>query len=208
MLVDINLLQVKEKRQRPLLIVLLCIALLFVIFTVLLLINVQKEKKHNLALTNEIQEISLQVEEKEKMLDELQYGSSAASLESAVTWAKDEQLETVPILEQLIKLLPERGFLKEYTYETQNNIVMTVQFDTSRQAAYYLHELTNAVWITEASLQSIKVPEEAEEVVVANDTDEDVASLILPRYEAIYNLSINKAKFQREEDEIQTGGDS
>ncbi|MBS4176190.1 PilN domain-containing protein [Lederbergia citrea] len=206
MLVDINLLQVKEKRQRPLLIVLLCIALLFVIFTVLLLINVQKEKKHNLALTNEIQEISLQVEEKEKMLDELQYGSSAASLESAVTWAKDEQLETVPILEQLIKLLPERGFLKEYTYETQNNIVMTVQFDTSRQAAYYLHELTNADWIIEASLQSIKVPEEAEEVVEA--TNKEVTPPILPRYEAIYNLSINKAKFQREEDEIQTGGDS
>jgi type IV pilus assembly protein PilN len=95
---------------------------------------------------------------------------------------------TVPILRELSSLIPERGFFKAYSYNDAGEQTLTVQFDTNREAAYYLGRLKNSFYFTEADLNSLSaVTEEVSpEISLQENNSPSEEEEALPRSEAQY----------------------
>jgi hypothetical protein len=51
--------------------------------------------------------------------------------------------------------LPERGFIQSFAYTEAGTISLSVQFDSAREAAYFLDNLNESKWIEESSLSSL-----------------------------------------------------
>jgi hypothetical protein len=81
--------------------------------------------------------------------------NSATQLENAVKWANDYPIQTIPVMRKLTSLLPERGFIQRFGYTEDGTVMLSVQFDSSRDAAYFLSNLTNSQWIEDVSLNSL-----------------------------------------------------
>ena len=96
-------------------------------------------------------------------------------------WAEAYQFDTVPLLHDLIRLLPQRGFFQSFDFTGPNLATVLVQFDTKADAAYYFARLEASPSISAISLES---------VTSAEVSDEEVESSadILPRYVATYAL--------------------
>lgn len=182
MLVDINLLPQKETKNTSKYIipgiVLLVVLLLSILFIVIMNHFQSKidELKNELVITRELAAI-----EQQKIAD-FESSSSVIELENAVEWVKKYPTETVPVLEHLIGLLPERGFLQVLSYAGEGTISISVQFDTNREVAYYLKSLSDSELIEAASLLDIQTQQLG--------TEE--AEGYLPRYIAQFDLTIDK----------------
>jgi thiol:disulfide interchange protein len=81
--------------------------------------------------------------------------SSVSQLKSAIEWANDYPIQTIPVMRHLTSLLPERGFIQSFAYTEAGTITLTVQFDSAREAAYFLDNLNESKWIEESSLSSL-----------------------------------------------------
>jgi hypothetical protein len=62
-------------------------------------------------------------------------------------------------MQHLTSLLPERGFIQSFGYTESGAVTLTVQFDSAREAAYFLNSLNHSKWIEEASLNSLAAAE-------------------------------------------------
>ncbi|MFP3422721.1 fimbrial assembly protein, partial [Bacillus sp. SIMBA_161] len=65
-------------------------------------------------------------------------------LQATVEWAESYQFDTIPLLEELVSLLPARGFFQTFSYIGLDQAQLVVQFDSSREAAYYLAQLKSS----------------------------------------------------------------
>ena len=181
MLVDINLLPEKEKERSRLLIAALAIlgaAILLWLAFFILSNNLVKETE-----TLEQQLIVLQ-ESQEEIRSELQKtdsGDEKKLLASTVDWAEDYQFDTVPLLHELINLLPERGFFQTFDFTGPNLATVIVQFDTKQGGAYYYTRLKSSQSISEIRLDSVKVDNGSTE-------ETNSATGVLPRYLATYSI--------------------
>ncbi len=126
--------------------------------------------------------------------------NSIEELKKAVAWAEDYLIKTVPILRQFTALLPERGFVQTLSYEETGNIVITVQFDTSREASYYLKSMLDSEWIEDAMINSLTTNVLAEEKKVEAASIESEQQKILPRYLAEYEVILNRSFIKQEAD--------
>ncbi|WP_421380196.1 PilN domain-containing protein [Bacillus salacetis] len=202
MLIDINLLPKKERKRRlPVYIAIgtLCITLLGTAF---LLINTQISQQKLDNLTKDLdmkKEFRLQ---QETAVSNVESSDGAQQLQTAVQWAEQYPIDTVPVLEHLTSLLPERGFFRQFTYTEDGMINLGVQFDTSRQAAYFLNDLKNSDWIAEAKLSSLETSQ-GESVEDTSVLSEDK---IMPRYLGQYEISLNQAFIKNELQEKNEGG--
>ncbi|SIE81740.1 Uncharacterised protein [Mycobacteroides abscessus subsp. abscessus] len=109
----------------------------------------------------------------------------------------------VYILNEVTKLLPERGYITEFEKDEENKIKQIVQFDTKSQAAYYLNSLLSLGWLDEAVLTEAKTTD------VLKDDDEEISAAeeeILPRYFAAYELQINSSLLKQEIEEKEAEG--
>ncbi|MBE4908149.1 fimbrial protein [Bacillus luteolus] len=193
MLVDINLLPQKETKNTSKYIITGIILFIVLVLSILLIVVMNHHKSqidqlnNELAMTRELTAI-----EQQKIVD-FESSSSVIELENAVEWVKNYPTETVPILEHLIGLLPERGFLQALSYTGEGAVSISVQFDTNREVAYYLKSLTESDLIEAASLLDIQTQQIG--------TEE--AEGYLPRYIAQFDLTINKQaidELQKEEE--------
>jgi len=75
---------------------------------------------------------------------------------------------------------------QSFQYNESGIIILTVQFDTSREAAFYLHELEQSVRVNDATLSSVTTEE------VQSLNQEETESGILPRYIAQYSIVLNQ----------------
>ena len=125
---------------------------------------------------------------------------SLTKLDNTVKWAKAYPLKTIPVLQELTSLLPERGFIKTFTYEETGKIVLTVQFEQSREAAYYLSSILDSNWISDAKLNSLQsvtkfydntMDENFDESHVTNET-------YIPRYEGEFEITLNQDVIKNE----------
>ncbi len=205
MLVEINLLPQNEKRNRQWLYVMLGILSIGVLSIILLLFLASNVGKDVDALTNELQGYKQLRAEKEQSISNFESSDAWVQLESAVSWAESYPIDTVPVLDHLVELLPERGFMKEFTYGENGSVGVAIQFDTSREAAYYLTHLKESEYIQEANLLTL----ETESISDSDSQNVINTEIILPRYTAQYELTLDKEAIKNsEKDSEEQGGDS
>ena len=119
---------------------------------------------------------------------------SLTQLASTVEWAKAYPVKTVPVLQKLTSLLPERGFIKTFTYEETGNIVLTVQFEQSREAAYYLSSMLDSNWVSDAKINSLQaITEFYDQTMDENFDDSHVKNeKYIPRYQGEFEITLNQ----------------
>ncbi|WP_153732679.1 PilN domain-containing protein [Sporosarcina obsidiansis] len=174
MLVDINLLPEKIKERSTLLwvaIVILAVALLsWAAFFWL----TQKNNEEAQALQQQAFEIQKQQETITSQLRPSSFGQEKEQLASTVEWLEGYHYKTVPLIEELVQALPERGFFLEFTFTAPNEATFDVQFDDLTEAAHYLTRMKASSLISGATFEVIETE--------GLDSDEKV----LPRYIARY----------------------
>ena len=200
MIIDINLLPQKEEKNKPLLV-------LAIIFAVILLLGFFSMFWLSRSYENQIATIDQRIASTESLIASEQQKKvtaeatdSLTKLDNTVKWAKAYPLKTIPVLQELTSLLPERGFIKTFTYEETGKIVLTVQFEQSREAAYYLSSILDSNWISDAKLNSLQsvtkfyddtMDENFDESHVTNET-------YIPRYEGEFEITLNQDVIKNE----------
>ncbi|MBM4762442.1 fimbrial protein [Bacillus sp. B15-48] len=220
MLVDINLLPKKEPKNYTIIFLLVTTLVLLVIAAFLLFWQGSRYDSEIALLENQITTTQRLIEIEEAKGKGGQASNSASMLQSAVRWASAAPLKTVPIIQQVTSLLPERGFIETISYSEHGSVNVTVQFDTSREAAYYLKNLLDSDWTTEVTLSSVTTRNvETNDPVAANEEEEvppveqppsENLQTIVPRYIGQYQLQLNRSFINRHEQntaELHEGGE-
>lgn len=187
MLVDINLLPQKEKK-RGFLTVLTIVVLLLVVVSgsySWLLYNQKagqiKALQAQLTSAQSLKEVLMQ--KKDKAADDL---NAEEQLRAAITWAENDPVSTFTLLRHIASLLPERGYVRSFSFEDSGDVQLTIQFDSSREAAFFLKSLEDSPFVSRAQL--LKIGTESVENEPANSS----VNKVLPRYIADYQLKINQ----------------
>ena len=85
----------------------------------------------------------------------------------------------MPILDEVTKLLPERGYVLEYDQVDVKTVNIKIQFDTKREAAYYLTRMIDSSYFEQVMLQKLNA-------MTGNVNGEDG----VPRVEATYQVKV------------------
>jgi type IV pilus assembly protein PilN len=190
MLVDINLLPRKEKKSFLSPILFICLSLLFLgtaywIGMDYYETSVQLDQKEK-ALEQEKKLVQVQQQQLQKQSEPK---ISSGPLLEKVEYVRSKEIEAVGLLQQLVALLPERGYFMKYEYKDRSTITIDTQFDTLADTSHYLHELTNTRYLTEAKIVKMETTN-FEEVADGEDTTEFEG--YLPRYHAQYEIQFKK----------------
>ncbi|USK69379.1 PilN domain-containing protein [Peribacillus asahii] len=193
MLVDINLLQKKEKKAS--------FFLIFILVGVIVLVaaGVFSWKMYQTQVAKEKQlETVLSQYKEEKVLKEQSLSKAASDngverLKAAIAWAEETDTSTSFLLQHITSLLPERGYFMNFSFAEGKTADLSIQFDSSREAAFYLKSLQNSPYIEEAELLSI----ETESISSEEDTVEE--ENVLPRYMASYRFGVKEKALQEGE---------
>jgi hypothetical protein len=194
MLIEINLLPKKVKKNFSLPIVIALLASVFILLTGSFFYYTNSLKSTAETLNADIQRLDESIRLEQEQMQQVQATNSVLELKKAVEWAKTYPIKSVPVLQHLTSLLPERGFIQNYSYSQDGKVGLTVQFDTSREAAYYLNWLKESEWIAEANILSLGI----------SGTE---VSETLPRYIGQFEITIANDKV-REIINQGKGGDS
>ncbi|NYF25017.1 fimbrial assembly protein [Sporosarcina sp. JAI121] len=180
MLVDINLLPEKERDRSQLLIAALAIIGAAVLLWLILFMLSNALENETETLEGQLVSLQASQEEIRSELQQFEFGDEKKLLVATVGWAEGYQFDTVPLLHELINLLPARGFFHSFDFTGPNLATVTVQFDTKQDSAYYFTRLKMSPTVSEIHLDS----------VVVDDSGEDVSdsAKVLPRYLATYSL--------------------
>lgn len=194
MLVDINLLPQKERDRPASIIAALSILLLGVIVWGVFAFLANGLEKEQAALAAESAQVASEQALLREQLEATQGLNEEQQLKVTVDWAESYQFDTVPLLDELVSKLPQRGFFDSFAYTGMDQAVLAVQFDTAREAAYYLAQLKASEMLESATLDSV-TQEELEVETAGTETDQPEASVInedvpihTPRYIATYTL--------------------
>ena len=192
MLVDINLLAEKE-RDRPAFIVaaILLIFIGLVVGLVLYFLGNSYENKQQVLIAQSVEVASQQAAIQEQMLT-TEALNDTQKLQKTVDWAEAYQYDTLPLIRELTSLLPERGFFMNFSFTSPSEALIDVQFDTSREAAFYLTQLKSSDMITAVTLSTLTYqPLAEEEDAEADGTASTVAPVesVMPRYLASYSIT-------------------
>ncbi|WP_046173966.1 hypothetical protein [Domibacillus indicus] len=190
MLIDINLLPAKKKKSVPffvwLIIGLLLLGAGAALFAAVNIKQGQLERaEQELATQQQLRETL----EGAALSSNTASETSADQLRQAVEWSQVRRLPASPILQHLVSLLPERGFFLAMSYTSEETMNLTVQFDTSRQGAFYLSQLKSSDWIEKAAILQLdtsvdETEEEAKKILELTDG--------LPRYLVQYEIVFNE----------------
>lgn len=210
MLVDINLLPQKETKNKTLLVftIILVAILLLGVFVIFWLYR---------GYDNQLMDINQRIASTEAVISTEQQkqlaskeSNSVDQLKRTVEWAKAFPLKTVPILDKVSSLLPDRGFIKTFKYKDPGIIVLTVQFDESKEAAYYLSSLLDSKWISNAKINSLKAVNEFYDKKMNANYDENHIKneKYIPRYEGEFEITLNQTVIKNEVHHQNTALDS
>jgi type IV pilus assembly protein PilN len=189
MLAEINLLPQKQQRNYTnllagiMILVILISASLF-IFT----LSSQKQTK----LANLEQEFAQAQQQTAVLQQQASEGSDSAAiqeLEKAIQWSQQYPVDFVPLLNHLTEKLPDRGYFYRLDYIDSTSLDLLVQFETSREAAYYLSRLKDSTLLEEVKLTTVEAS--------SLEDEED----IVPRYLATYQLVIDRAALKKLKEE-------
>jgi type IV pilus assembly protein PilN len=205
MLVDINLLPKKERKNFTLFIILAVLSSVILIGTLFFLIYGNAMQKEEKILKEEILQLNEKLQQEQDKLITEQEITSIEELKNAVKWAETYPIKAVEVLKHLTSLLPERGFILQYSYNEKGIIHLSVQFDTSREAAQYLQWLTDSEWFDEVSITSLGLSTTSD--LTANLNNEMNNTEFIPRYIGEFDISLAREKV-KEMLYIEEGGNS
>jgi type IV pilus assembly protein PilN len=196
MFVDINLLPKKEPKNVVFLLSIVIVTAMVVIAAAVFYILVDRAEMQIDSLEKELKQArALQAIEQQKLAD-LESEREIDELNQAAQWAKDYPLKMVPLLRNMAELLPERGFIMNFSYAEDGTVTVSVQFDTSEEAAYYLKRLSEAKFVADVQLKSLSAVNENEE----NDEQQRMAAeQVMPRYLAQYEMHVHKQELEEKE---------
>lgn len=190
MLVDINLLPVKEQKPfKTTILLIVAIAMLLGSGTWLGL--------DYYVSTGELQEKERLLEQ-EKLLVQTQLKNQqsgpvveSAPLAEKIEYIRGKKIAATDLLQHLVALLPERGFFMKYEYKDKKTILVEAQFDTLAETSHYLYELTNSPYLATATIEKMETTN-FEEI----NEGEDMTAMrnILPRYRSLYKIEFEKDK--------------
>lgn len=186
MLININLLPQKEQDRPFHLIIAGVIVLLAALFTALLFFMAQAEETTQAQLIAESAQLTAEQEAIRQQIGASEGMNEEQQLKETVTWAEGYQFDTLPLLAELVSELPERGFFNNFTFLGPNTATLELQFDTSREAAYYLTQLKSVETIASVTLDSVT---NQELILTEDELLKDEETLVMsPRYLATYSL--------------------
>ena len=198
MLVEINLLpRKKKKEQKPLLWIIL-VVLLGLILGGLFYWQYMDKKEQLQSLENDILQVNDTIATVEVNLQNANTINSSEQLQQVIDWTETYPIDTVFVLKYLIGLLPERGYFQQFSYNEEGTIQLSIRFDTSREAADYYTELTKSKYISSASLTSITATKMEGQTASGVETNMNIETnpviadeQYLPRYTGIYEVKLN-----------------
>jgi hypothetical protein len=162
MLVEINLLPQKEPRKTNLIIILSIITVLLLFLSGYYFLQIQSTKNDISDLDRRIEMTMKITEATEKNASTTGNSMSVDILKNAVAWANSYPIQTIPVMQYLTSLLPERGFIQSFSYTEAGTVSLTVQFDSVREAAYFLDHLNDSSWVEDVNLSSLTAQEKEE----------------------------------------------
>ncbi|MDQ0975668.1 Tfp pilus assembly protein PilN [Neobacillus niacini] len=162
MLVEINLLPQKEPRKKSFFIIVTAMAVIFLSLGTYYFLQIQTTKSDIANLDSQIKMTKDLAAIEEKNANKSESELSITLLKSAVEWANSYPIETIPVMQHLTGLLPERGFIQTFAYTEAGTVTISVQFDSAREAAYFLDNLNESEWIDDANLSSLTAKEQEE----------------------------------------------
>lgn len=192
MLVDINLLPQKERDRPASVVAAIAILLLGIIIWAVFAFLASGQEKETTALAAQSAQVAAEQAAVRQQLEAVQGMNEEQQLKVTVDWAESYQFDTLPLLDELVSKLPARGFFDSFSYTGLDQATLTVQFDTAREAAYYLAQLKTSELLESATLDS--VAQEALETESAETADgeavivDEDAPVENPRYLASYTL--------------------
>lgn len=210
MLVEINLLPKKEHKKSSQLIIAILILLFFTVSISVIYIQGNSYSRKIHSVDKQIESIQKLNEAQQAKMTDVEAGNSAVKLQAAVKWAEQYPMDTVPLMQNIITLLPERGFIKNFEYSNLDSVLITIQFDATRDAAFYLSSLKHSEWVEEAVLLNV-ISERLTDETEAGETDSEIIESedvdALPRYTAQYNITFSPEYFNRDSKAAAKGGD-
>jgi len=163
MLVEINLLPQKEPKKYSFIITLSCLLVVFVLIGGFYFWQTLSIKNELTSIDRQISMTKKIVEKEEKNSKTVESADSVGQLKSAIEWVENYPIQTIPVMRHLTSLLPERGFIQSFGYTEEGTITLTVQFDSAREAAYFLDNLNESKWIADASISSLSAADDSAE---------------------------------------------
>jgi hypothetical protein len=154
MLIEINLLPQKEPRKFNLIILIILVTLLVAISSFYFW-QIQSTKNNVKEVDRQIETIKEIASKEAENTQQDQSLMSVSVLKNAVEWANTYPIQTIPVMQHLTALLPERGFIQSFGYTETGTVTISVQFDNPREAAYFLDSLNKSDWIEKVSLSSL-----------------------------------------------------
>ena len=163
MLVEINLLPQKEPKKYSFIITLSCLLVVFILIGGFYFWQTLSIKNELTSIDRQISMTKKIVEKEEKNSKTVESADSVGQLKSAIEWVENYPIQTIPVMRHLTSLLPERGFIQSFGYTEEGTITLTVQFDSAREAAYFLDNLNESKWIADASISSLSAADDSAE---------------------------------------------
>jgi len=157
MLVEINLLPQKDPKKFGFIITLSSIIVVMILLGAYYFWQINLTKNEVASLDRQIAMTKKITQREEQVSQTMDTTNSVSQLKSAIQWADDYPIQTIPVMRHLTSLLPEHGFIQSFGYTGEGTITLSVQFDSAREAAYFLDHLNESKWIAEASLSSLAV---------------------------------------------------
>lgn len=189
-LIDINLLPEKEKKGTVFVYSLAIILLLFLVGSLYFFFSLRSVHMKTESTVRSISKTEQLIEVQQTKLLVSESSQGMKDLERTVESMMDYPVKTVPVLNELISLLPSRGFIQALEYSGRQTINASIQFDSSREAAYYLHHLKGVEWIREAEI--LEMTAETTESKNMLSAENEVA----PRYLVEYSLTLDSKMLQ------------
>lgn len=206
MLIEINLLPQKKAKNKSLFWLAIISSIILLIGGLLIFYLYRSFENKLTSIEQQISTTEQLVLLQQEKVVAYKTSNSFSELETTVEWAKEYPLKTVPVLKKLTALLPERGFIQSFTYEETGIINLTVQFETSREAAYYLNSIQESDWVTTAKILNLDAVigffdktfgEEMDESKIKNEK-------YVPRYLAEFEITLNRDVLKRETEDKTT----
>ncbi|PID24646.1 PilN domain-containing protein [Sporosarcina sp. P7] len=176
MLVDINLLPEKIRERATFLWIAIAILLVAFLSWIVLYFIAQKYDDEAGTLQQSTYEIQKQQEGITSQMHLSAFGQEKEQLAATVEFLKGHQYKTQPLIDDLTKALPDRGFFQELTFTAPNEVTLKVQFDDLMEPALYLTRMKASSLVIDATFEGIETEK----------LDIDERENVLPRYFATY----------------------
>ena len=201
MLVEINLLPQKEQKKLGFIIGLIILVVLFLLASIIYYVQIHSTKTSIGSVSNQITATQKLEAQLQKQQGTSASANSVTQLKTAIDWADKNRIETIPVMSHLTALLPERGFIQTFTYNESGTVTISVQFDTTAEAAGYLNSLNHSSWIDNASLTSLNTSDNSSNSNSTSNTantsttstvGSNTNKKIVPRYTGQFEIQFNK----------------